>query len=356
MILKELKYSSFSYKFKTPFQTSSAVIKERKGFLISIKDENGNTAVSECSPLPGFSAESYEEVKRFLATSLNNLVSFEIKEVAELISKSVAEITQFPSVRFALEQALIGLASLRDKSFLKTNFGTSKNTVPVNAVIGFDKPEKVLAKVNSKFQKGYRTFKIKVGREEFSDDYAVVKLIRKKFAGGIAIRLDANGMWDVDRALDYLAKLSAFDIEYIEEPCKNLSCLIKLAEHSPIPIAVDESIRTFDNAKEVLKLGRVDYLVVKPTVLGGIIETAGLIKLAEELRKKVIISSSFETPVGKSGLVFLAALASHNLAHGLDTADMLTDVTITDPYKVQDANISFDTVTFPPNYETGDAS
>ena len=352
MILKEIKYSPFSYKLKNPFQTSSGTISERKGFFVLVHDERGNDSIGECSPLPGFSSESYGEVEKFLSLELKRFVGYEIESDPGKIKQTVAQFTKLPSVQFALEQALLGLVLQRDKNFIRNNFALGKTTIPVNAVIGFDKPENILAKVEEKYNAGYRTFKIKVGKENFSDDYELVKLVGEKFTGKITIRLDANGKWNIDSAVDNLAKLSEFDIEYIEEPCGNLSCLMKLAEHSKIPIAVDESLKTYENVEEVLKTTAIKFLVVKPMILGGIIDAARLIKEAEAYGKKIIISSAFETPIGKSALVFLASLTSHNNAHGLDTAGMFFNLPITDPYPVQNSHIFFDPEIFPPHFNT----
>ena len=356
MILKEIKYSPFSYKLKNPFQTSSGIISERKGFFVSVHDELGNDSIGECSPLPRFSYESYIEVEKFLSNELKQLLVNEIESDPGKIKQTVAQFTKLQSVRFALEQAMLGLVMRRDKNFSKNNFYASKKTISVNAVIGFDEPENILAKIEEKYNAGYRTFKIKVGRENFSGDFELVRLVREKFSNRITIRLDANGKWDIDSAVENLAKLSESDIEYIEEPCRNLACLMKLAEHSRIPIAVDESLKTYENVEEVLKTPAIKFFVVKPMILGGIINAAQLIKEAEAYGKKIIISSAFETPIGKSALVFLASLASHNHAHGLDTADMFFNPPITDPYPVQNSHIVFDSENFPPHFDAGHLS
>lgn len=353
MILKEIKYTPFSYKFKTSFQISKRITKERKGFFISIHDELGSVSVGECSPLPVFSSESLSDVEEFLSTELKQLIGHKLEGDLQSIKQIAVKITELHSLQFALEQAMLGLAMQRDKNFLRNNFSAGKKTIPVNAVIGLDKPENVFAKVTDKYKTGFRTFKIKVGRENFSDDYEIIKLIRKKYYSGVSIRLDANGKWDIDNAVDNLAKLSEFDIEYIEEPCGNLNCLIKLAERSSIPIAVDESLKTYENVEEVLKSGKVKFLIIKPMILGGIINAVRLIKLSEEHGKKIIISSSFETPVGKSALVFLSTLISHNHAHGLDTAGMFEKLSIVDPFPIQNSNVVFDPDSYPPHFDTG---
>lgn len=351
MIIREIKYSPFSYKFKIPFQTSTGIISERKGFLISLRDELGNDSLGECSPLPGFSHETFDDVEKFLSTVNNLLIGSEIDSNLESIRKSVSNLTNLPSVQFAVEQAEIGLILRRNQHFFQNNFDGCKNAVPVNAVIGFDKPENVLVRAEKKYKAGYSNFKIKVGRENFSEDYEIVKMIRKHFREKITIRLDANGKWNIDEAVDNLSKLSEFEIEYIEEPCGNLACLMKLADNSPIPIAVDESLTTYESAKNILQNSKIYFLVLKPMILGGVINSIRLIKQAEILGKKIIISSTFETCIGKSALVFLASLTAHNLAHGLDTTDFFELKSMHDPFPVQNGNIIFESKKFPSQFK-----
>ena len=96
-----------------------------------------------------------------------------------------------------------------------------------------------------------------------------------------------------------------------------------------------------DNAFTVIKESKIDTIILKPGIFGGFLHTVKLIRISNELHKKVIISSSFESAVGKSGLVMLASLTNHKLAHGLSTAEYYETNTCNDAFPVKNGIISF---------------
>ena len=365
MTIKDFKYAPFTIKLKTPFQTSSQVINERKGVIIKLTDELGNISFGECSPFPGLSSENIEEVIIILNGLSSGVIGLIFQENAEAILKLLSELKLSSSLHFALEQAILSLAIKRNKKFIKEYFGTTKTEIDVNAVLGFDPAENVLSEIELKLNLGYSTFKLKVGRENFEDDLQLIKKIREKFGDKIKLRLDANGKWkqnDVRGLMDYrrgiidnvserLNQISQFDIEYVEEPCNNLNSLIEISKSSPVPISVDESIHSIDDALRIINNSKIDFLILKPMIWGGIISSLDLIKKAEERNKKIIISSSFESVIGKGALVFLASLTNHTFAHGLDTSEFFEKDICTDPFKVEKGKITFEANNYPPQLE-----
>jgi len=115
-----------------------------------------------------------------------------------------------------------------------------------------------------------------------------------------------------------------------------------------VPIAVDESIKTIADAEQIINNSSINYLVIKPMVLGAFFGTLDLISLARNKDKNIIISSAFETPIGKSLLVLLAAAAGSNLAHGLDTVDFFENLHFEDSYPVENGSIHFIPQNYPP--------
>ena len=178
----------------------------------------------------------------------------------------------------------------------------------------------------------------------------LVEVIRDKFGDAIKLRLDANCKWDTGNILSYLNRLEPFNIELIEEPGGDLISLFELAKDSPISIGIDESLRSPDNAYTVINESKIDTIILKPGIFGGFLRTIKLIQIANELNKKVIISSSFESAVGKSGLVLLASLTNHGLAHGLSTAEYIEENICNDTFPVINGIISFDKAKYPPQF------
>lgn len=351
MTIREFKYFPFSLSFRIPFQTSSQIITERNGFIISISDELGNSAFGECSPLPGFSYESINDVERILKGLRYQIIGFRVEENLIAISNLLSEFMLVPSIVFALEQAILSLFIKRNKNFIVESFGKTNSDIEVNAVFGLDKTDNILTKIEEKLKNGYNTFKLKIGRNNFEDDFNLIKNVREKFGRSIKIRLDANGKWKGEIVNANLEQLLQFNIQYIEEPCGNIDILNKLSNTSQIPIAVDESIRSTDDAIKIIDDSTIEFIVLKPMILGGVISSFMLIKEAERKNKNVIISSSFESAVGKSALALLAATSNHFYAHGLDTSEYFERGICKDPYEVINGKIKFDVENYPPQFD-----
>jgi o-succinylbenzoate synthase len=350
MKITGFNYSPYVIKLKKTFQSSQQLITERKGFLISITDELGNSAIGEAAPLPGLSLETISDNETILYILKNYIIDIEFGDDFNSTDLILANFHSSPSIRFGLEQAIIGLLIKRNSNFIEANFGLTKPVINVNAVIGFGSLEEILNNIEEKIKSGYSTIKLKIGRDNFEEDYSILAAVRDKFGEGIKLRLDANCKWNTGNILSYLKRLEPFNIEFIEEPGGDLLSLFDLANDSPISIGIDESLRSPDNAFTVINESKIDIIILKPGIFGGFLRTIKLIQLSNKLNKKVIISSSFESAVGKSGLVMLASLTNHELAHGLSTAEYFEANTYNDLFPVNNGIISFDMAKYPPEF------
>ena len=350
MKITRFKYSPYLIKLKKTFQSSQQLISEHRGFLISVSDDLGNSAVGEAAPLPGLSLETLSDNEIILNILRSYIVDVQFPDDFKLTEFTLANFHSSPSVRFGIEQAIISLLIKKDRNFIKNNFGLTKSEINVNAIIAFDQLDEILYSIDEKIKLGYTTIKMKIGREDFEDDYSLVAAVRDKFGDGIKIRLDANNKWNAGNTLPYLKRLEPFNIEFIEEPGGDLLLLFDIAKDSPISIGIDESLRSPDNAFTVLNESKIDTLILKPGIFGGFLRTLKLIQLANKLNKKVIISSSFESAVGKSGLVLLASLTNHTLAHGLSISEYFESNLCNDEFPIKNGIISFDVSKYPPDF------
>lgn len=341
MIIKEAKYFPFTLKLKSSFTNASNVITKRSGLILQLEDQQGNISYGECSPLPGFSCETLEEAENSLDETvkfLNQSKAIKDFEIPSLLS----------SVKFAVEQALIDLAFKQKSVLLKDVPVLTDSQIKVNAVIGFDSKENILGQIEKKIELGFDTFKIKVGRDNPYEDFELLESIRSTFGYDILLRLDANQKWSSDEAIEYLERFKDYVIEFVEEPCEFTCSTFRTIEESHIPIALDESVKDLLlNESSVINC-KAEFLVVKPMITGGIFSTIHLIESAKQMGKKTIISSSFESAVGKSALVMLASLTNHSFAHGLDTSELFENDLGQDPYVIQNSQISFNASEFPP--------
>jgi o-succinylbenzoate synthase len=347
MKIREFKFLPYSLKFKRPFITSKAVINERKGFLIYISDENRYTGLGDVAPFEEFGYESFKVVEKKLNELSNSFpeeINFAKKEGLE---KFLLQFMEFPSVRSGIEQAIISLSIKRNKINPENFFGIKqKKIIHVNSLISFCSPAEAAKLSQEQIEKGFTTIKIKIGRENISDDYEVIKSIRKAAGDNINLRLDVNCKWSKEEAINNLKALEEFNIEYVEQPISSVYEFIELKKHVRISLAADESIRSYDNAVNIIKNKLADVLVLKPMMLGGISPTLKIIRLAEDNNIKVVITSSLESNIGRRAAVFCASVLKDDIACGLSTDNLFLNNIEENVFPIKDGKIFLNQFSF----------
>lgn len=208
-----------------------------------------------------------------------------------------------------------------------------RDRVPVNVTVPAVGPEQAHAIV---LRGGCRTAKVKVAEpgQTLADDLARVEAVRAALdAGGPGgrVRVDANGLWDLDRAVVAIAALdrAAGGLEYVEQPCATVEDLAACRRRVDVPVAADESIRRAADPYRVRDLEAADVAVLKVQPLGGV---AACLRIAEDIGLPVVVSSALETSVGiATGVALAAALPDLPHACGLATVQLLTDDVARDP-------------------------
>lgn len=347
MIIQQFIFSSFSLKLKEPLRNASFIIESRDGFVIRITDENNFMGYGEVSPLPGFSAESLHECEVALNRLHYTIIDKSAKnEEFDLISE-LHTISNLPSLLFGVEQAVISLLiQRRELSSLLAH----EKIIHVNGIVGIKSKEETFRKIDDLLADDFKTIKIKIGSNSVEDDVEFVKQIVNRIDDSINIRLDVNGNWNYQQAEFVINNLPKNKIELIEQPVNNMNELVMLSDFSHIPIAIDESISNIAEAKDIIERSNIKTIVLKPSILGSIIQTISLIKSAENLGKKIIISSAFESVVGRSAIVWLASFVEGSHAHGLNTATHFAGDLATDNYLVSKGEILFNPKNNPPKF------
>lgn len=202
--------------------------------------------------------------------------------------------------------------------------GVFRVRIPVNATLPAVGPADV-AQVLDTFA-GCRTVKIKVAErgQTLADDVARVREARGYLGPMGRIRIDANGLWNVDEAEHAIHALAEFDLEYVEQPCASLDELAEIRQrvkYMGIPIAADESVRKAKDPLLVARSGAADVLVLKAQPLGGI---SAALDIAAQSKLPVVISSALDTSIGLAmGAHLAAGLPSLEFDCGLGTAALL---------------------------------
>ena len=231
----------------------------------------------------------------------------------------------------ALDAASCDLASqqadmpLCDWLRRETAIRTSPKAIPVNALILGVTPEEVSEAGKLAAVSGFPAVKLKVGGGELQKDIARVRALREAVGSEVAIRLDANGAWQPQEALQALRSLAAFDIEYIEEPTAGLTAITELTSQSPIAVAADESVKSVSDLSRLPRLG-IPVAVIKPAVLGNLKHLLAACRQLVSEGVKVTVSSAMDTSIGIACAAhFAAALNLADTPCGLATATHLAD-------------------------------
>ncbi len=339
MNIESLNFYSYKLKFCQPLRTSKETFIFREGFIIRLTDGQNTQYFGEVAPLPSFGTETAGEASDKLNQLKNIIKNTDLPEIFNILNS--IKLYNFPAVKSGMEQAIINFSFLNGFEPVTGQFQTSSKEFKVAGITGASQKQNCKPVMSELIEAGIKTFKIKTGKENFENDLACIKTLRD-LDETVAIRLDVNGAWSFREAKKKIEKLTGYGIEFIEQPVKSLNDLYKLSKILPIPIAVDESIKNYKTAKEIIESGIFKFVILKPAVLGSILDSLKLIDLGNTHKVNIIISSSFESVLGKSILYLLAAQTNHNFAHGLVANKIFDDDLFRDPFCIKDGKVKFE--------------
>lgn len=303
--------------FNRPAGTSRGVLSEKKVWFLTISDGNF-TGIGECAPLPGLSPD--------FATA-----EAMIREVAETINEYqdwLMNLDEYPSVKFALETALLDLDNYGNKVLFPSRFTEGKEAILINGLIWMGDPEFMVREINQKLEEGFRVLKMKIGAVDFAEECYILEQIRNTYAADeIEIRLDANGAFKPHEVLRKLEKLASYDIHSIEQPIKSgkWDDMSDICRDSPIPIALDEEligISNSDDMREMLETILPAYVVLKPTLCGGLQGAEDWIATAEDSGISWWATSALESNIGLNAIAQWVYTKQNPVPQGLGTGKL----------------------------------
>jgi o-succinylbenzoate synthase len=200
--------------------------------------------------------------------------------------------------------ALLDLLSQRREvplwALLTNSDSTSHAPIEINA-IAVDAEDAA-----AKCAEGYTGLKLKVGAADIASDIARVRRVREAVGPDITLRIDANGAYDFDSAREMARAMTELNIALFEQPVGSIEQLIELRKQTPLPIGADEVVSSDPTFSK--QMGAcADFVVLKPMSLGGLIPSLRMAKAADDLGLGVIITSSWESIIGRTGALHLAA-------------------------------------------------
>ena len=315
MKIDEFIVKPYSVPFLTPMKNSGTTYTHREGVWLQLMRGN-KYGYGEAAPLPNFSSETLKEVY-YALESFHQAIDGELMEKDEFFSLIDVHSQEVPSAKFAIETALYDLFSKEeDKPLFQYINPNANGEISINGIAGVHTPED-----------NYKVIKVKVGFNNIFDEIERLELLKESFGNDILFRLDANGAFDLPRAIRFCKEMEAFHIDYIEQPLPH-DALIDLAElcyHTNIPIAVDESLTNFRSAERIIEEQAAQIFIIKPMVSGGFSETKKIINLAKKENIRTVVTSSLETAIGRMACLHLVAANEIKETCGLATGELLSE-------------------------------
>lgn len=311
--------------FKQPAGTSRGVYTTRKMWLVSLSDGN-RTGVGECAPLPDLSCDALPDE---LYVSKLNVFCRDLCETGEI---DVEALRDYPSMLFGLETALLNLRN--GGKLFDTAFSRGEEGIPINGLVWMGNYDEMLQRMEEKLKKGFRCVKLKIGAIDFEQELDLIKRIRDRFSfHEVELRLDANGAFKYEEALYKLELLSQYAIHSIEQPIRQgqWAYMAELCRESPLPIALDEELIGVNDPEmktHMLNIIKPRYIILKPSLHGGMAGCREWIDAARELGVGSWITSALESNIGLNAIAQYASDVygpQITMPQGLGTGQLFTD-------------------------------
>lgn len=315
-------YKQHNLIFKQPSGTSRGVLTTKKSYFFFLR-KNNITAIGECGLLQGLSCDDVPEYEEVLQQVCSDIANYEYWLNEGLIN--------FPSIRFGLEMALLDWYYGGNSILFPSAFTANEASININGLIWMGTKGAMQQQIEAKLNDGFKCLKLKIGAIDFNEEIELLKFIRESFSPEqLEIRVDANGAFNAEDALEKLNTLSAFSLHSIEQPIKagQWQQMAQLCKQTPFPIALDEEligIHTFQHKQQLLAEIKPQYIILKPSLLGGIESCNEWIELADRMNIGWWITSALESNIGLNAIAQYTFTLNSNMPQGLGTGQLYTN-------------------------------
>jgi len=324
-------------QFKNPSGTSRGILRTKETWFI-ILEENGKTGIGETGLFRGLSIDDIPNYEEKLSWACENIKLG--------LTDLLAVFIEFPSIQFGLEQAFLSLQSENKFQLFPSEFSKGKESITINGLVWMGDQQFMKSQIQEKINSGFSCIKMKIGAIDFDAEVALIKSIRKEFSSNeIELRVDANGAFKPENALEKLKTLSELDLHSIEQPIKQgqLQEMALLCEKTPLPIALDEElIGVFSNQEkqEVIKMVKPQFIILKPSLVGGFGGTTEWVDIAKKNNIDWWITSALESNIGLNAIAQFTHTLKNKLPQGLGTGGLFTN-NFESPLEVENGTLRY---------------
>ena len=315
-------YHKYILDFKRPSGTSRGVMTEKETWFI-VLEQDGKKGIGECGILRGLSIDDrpdYEEKLQWTCDNIN-LGKDQLWEA----------LLEFPSIQFGVEMAFQSLVCETPFLLFPSDFTNGTKSILINGLVWMGEEAFMKQQIEEKLADGFTCIKLKIGAIDFDKELQLLRFIREHFTPEqVEIRVDANGAFDSILALDRLTQLSEFKLHSIEQPIQknHTDRMAELCKTTPFPIALDEEligVFTWAEKEQLLEKIKPQYIILKPSFVGGFRGTQEWISLAEKHKIGWWITSALESNIGLNAIAQWTFLQHNLMPQGLGTGALYTN-------------------------------
>jgi o-succinylbenzoate synthase len=335
----KVTYKKYILNFKSPTGTSRGIMSEKETWFIILEDQ-GKLGIGECGLLRGLSIDDRPDYEEKLQWVCQNIHLGQEQLWDALIA--------FPSIQFGIEMAFLSLQSKTPFELFPSAFTRGNKDIRINGLVWMGNEAFMKTQIEEKLNQGFTCIKLKIGAIDFEKELELLRYIRQHFdANTIEIRVDANGAFNSQEALEKLNQLAVFELHSIEQPIPRNNCdfMADLCKKTPIPIALDEELIGVFEASEkaaLLKKIQPQYIILKPSLVGGYKGTLEWISIANSLNIDWWITSALESNIGLNAITQFTFTLQNPLPQGLGTGGLYTN-NFDCPLEIDSGHIQYNT-------------
>lgn len=320
----QVKWRVEKLQFKEPAGTSRGVMRSRKVWYVELRctiGDNCYTGIGECAPLPGLSCDDCADYENILAKACERW------QEQRQIPRN--ELIDYPSILMGFETAersLLGdFAGLSPYALWNSSFLETDDGIRINGLVWMGTAEEMQERMEDKLRLGFSCVKLKIGAIDFERELALIKSLRERYSvNQVELRLDANGAFPVEEAIERLRQLAPYHIHSIEQPIRagQWDAMANLCRTSPIPIALDEEligVNRINDKVRLLDTIRPQFIILKPSLHGAFSGCREWETLADARNIGLWYTSALESNVGLNAI---AQWASRYLFNDSDLEDL----------------------------------
>lgn len=330
----KVSWERYTLRFRERAITSRDSMTEKPTWFIKIRSDGlpGGEAVGEAAMFKGLSAEDNPDFENRLDLACRHASE------CDSLEEAVKSLPEISSIRFGFESALLRCGLLPDfwkdkdrKNATDTAWFHGKEGIRINGLVWMGDKPTMRRRIREKLDGGFHCVKLKIGGIRFEDELELLTDIRREFPpDDMELRLDANGGFTPDNALERLNRLSEFGIHSLEQPIKpgQWEEMKKICRLSPIDIALDEELIGFrDNEAKTAVIDSINprYIILKPSLCGGFSEADEWISIAEKRGIGWWATSALESDIGLEAIGIWTASHNTTIPQGLGTGNLYTN-------------------------------